>query len=235
MPRAEKEESSSINQLFPVFLKLEQLHVLIVGGGNIGLEKITAVLKNSPKTRVTLVARKIAPEIQVLKKQNPQLTLIEKAVEVSDLENKDLIIAATGDRSVSEWIQAESKKRKILINVADTPDLCDFYLGSIVQKGDLKIAISTNGKSPTLAKRLKEVFNEALPDDTQISIEQLNQFRNHLKGDFAQKVKQLNEVTALLIAEKEKNKQENAKPIIKAVVYIALIIGLIALGHFLKF
>ena len=233
---SETEKSGSpINQLFPVFLKLEQLHVLIVGGGNIGLEKITAVLKNSPRTKVTLVARKILPEIQALKEQAPQLMLIERAVEEKDLENKDLIIAATGDRTVSEWIQSESKKRKILINVADTPDLCDFYLGSIVQKGDLKIAISTNGKSPTLAKRLKEVFNEALPDDTQLSIEQLNQFRNQLKGDFAYKVKQLNEVTALLIDKKETNKQQKIKPIVKTIVYVVVILGLIALGHFLKF
>lgn len=235
MPKAEKEESSNINQLFPIFLKLEQLHVLIVGGGNIGLEKITAVLKNSPKTRVTLVARRILPEIKAFKEQNAQLELIERAVELSDLDNKDLIIAATGDRAVSEWIRVESAKRKILINVADTPDLCDFYLGSIVQKGDLKIAISTNGKSPTLAKRLKEVFNEALPNDTQLSIDQLNRFRNHLKGDFAEKVKQLNEVTAVLIDKKEGNKQHHTKPIIKVVVYIVLIISLIALGHFLKF
>lgn len=234
MPEAEK-SGSSINQLFPVFLKLEQLHVLIVGGGNIGLEKITAVLKNSPETRVTLVARKILPEIEVLKKQSRQLTLIERAVEVGDLENKDLVIAATGDRAVSEWIQAESKKRKILINVADTPDLCDFYLGSIVQKGDLKIAISTNGKSPTLAKRLKEVFNEALPNDTQLSIEQLNLFRNQLKGDFADKVKQLNEVTALLIDKKEGRKQQRTKQVVKVIVYVVIIISLIALGHFLKF
>lgn len=234
MPAADKDvnPNSGINQLFPVFLKLEQLHVLIVGGGNIGLEKITAVLNNSPQTRITLVARRILPEIQEFKKQSSQLTLVEKAFEVTDLDNKDLIIAATGDRAVSEQIRLESKKRKILINVADTPDLCDFYLGSIVQKGDLKIAISTNGKSPTLAKRLKEVFNEALPPDTQLGIEQLNQFRNQLKGDFAFKVKQLNEVTALLIDKNEK-KRSYGKQITRIIVYIAIAAGLIALGHFI--
>ncbi|HSH66482.1 MAG TPA: bifunctional precorrin-2 dehydrogenase/sirohydrochlorin ferrochelatase [Bacteroidia bacterium] len=183
MPEADKDLPSNpgLNQLFPVFLKLEQLHVLIVGGGNIGLEKITAVLRNSPQTRITLVARRILPEILELKKESTRLLIIEKAFERSDLDNKDLVIAATGDRTVSEEIRIESKKRKILVNVADTPDLCDFYLGSIVQKGDLKIAISTNGKSPTLAKRLKEVFNDALPADTQLTIEQLNRFRNQLK------------------------------------------------------
>lgn len=224
---------TGMNQLFPVFLKLEHLHVLIVGGGNIGLEKITAVLKNSPKTNVTLVARRMLPEIREFKKQYAQLTLIERTFEVSDLDNKDLVIAATGDRSVSELIRTESQKRRILINVADTPDLCDFYLGSIVQKGDLKIAISTNGKSPTLAKRLKEVFQEALPENTQLSIEQLNRFRNQLKGDFAEKVKQLNEVTAVLIDRKEKSKSSNTQRWIRILLYVVVAAGLIALGHIL--
>jgi siroheme synthase-like protein len=233
MPATNWEVTSDpgINQLFPVFLKLEHLHVLIVGGGNIGLEKITAVLKNSPKARITLVARRILPEIQKFKKASAQLTLIERAFEVGDLDNKDLVIAATGDRAISELIRIESQRRKILINVADTPDLCDFYLGSIVQKGDLKIAISTNGKSPTLAKRLKEVFNEALPHDTQLSIEQLNRFRNQLKGDFADKVKQLNDITAVLIDKKEKSKPSGKQQLLRIVVYIAIAAGLIALGH----
>jgi siroheme synthase-like protein len=231
--KLEVTSDSGMNQLFPVFLKLEHLHVLIVGGGNIGLEKITAVLKNSPEANVTLVARRILPEIWEFKKQSDRLIILEKTFEIQDLDNKDLVIAATGDRSVGELIRKESQKRKILINVADTPDLCDFYLGSIVQKGDLKIAISTNGKSPTLAKRLKEVFMEALPEDTQISIEQLNQFRNKLKGDFTEKVRQLNEVTAVLIDKKEQNKPSSTQRLIRALIYIAIAAGLIALGHVL--
>ena len=193
------------NQLFPIFLKLDQLHVLIVGGGTIGLEKITAILNNSPATKITLVARHVLPEITKLKSKLKDLTILEKEFEVNDLDHKDLVIAATGDRSVSELIRKEATARKILINVADTPDLCDFYLGSIVQKGDLKIAISTNGKSPTLAKRLKEIFNEELSEeDIQNTLDNLSKFRNHLKGDFANKVKQLNEITATLV---DKNKE----------------------------
>lgn len=194
---------TSGNNLFPIFLKLENMHVLIVGGGNIGLEKITAVLNNSPATRITLVARNVLPEISALKKTSNELTILEKEFEIRDLEEKDLVIAATGDRAISERIRTEATKKKILINVADTPDLCDFYLGSIVQKGDLKIAISTNGKSPTLAKRLKEIFNEELNTSTiQELLDNLNAFRNQLKGDFANKVIQLNEATKALLNKK---------------------------------
>jgi siroheme synthase-like protein len=203
-PTGNKENEG--NQLFPVFLKLDQLHVLLVGGGVIGLEKITAILNNSPATKITLVARQVLPEITELKNKLKKLTILEKEFEVSDLDNKDLVIAATGNRLVSELIRKEASVRKILINVADTPDLCDFYLGSIVKKGDLKIAISTNGKSPTLAKRLKEIFNEELQgDDIQSTLDSLNEFRNHLKGDFAKKLKQLNDITSVL---NDKNNEE---------------------------
>ncbi|MBL7889805.1 MAG: TSUP family transporter [Bacteroidia bacterium] len=233
----------SQNHLFPVFLKLEHLHLLIVGGGVIGLEKITAVIKNSPATRITLVARSISTEIKELVKEIPNVALIERSFEINDLDNKDLVIAATGDRAISELIRVEATKRKILINVADTPDLCDFYLGSIVQKGDLKIAISTNGKSPTLAKRLKEVFNEALPEDTQITIDSLNKFRNQLKGDFAEKVKKLNEATAILTSSQNisslqphlvNTKKKTKKELFRYwLLYSLASIALMVLGHLL--
>lgn len=122
--------------------------------------------------------------------------LIEKAFEPSDLENKQLVIAATADNLLNQEIYRAAKEKNILINVADTPDLCDFYLGSIVTKGDLKIAISTNGKSPTLSKRIREFFEDVLPDNINDLILHLHQYRNALKGDFKEKVQKLDEITS---------------------------------------
>lgn len=232
------------NQLFPVFFKLEQLHVLIIGGGNIGLEKISAILNNSPTARVTLIARKVLPEIKKYAEKFDTVLIVERAFEIDDLDNKDLVVAASGDRKLSVLIREEATKRKILINVADTPDLCDFYLGSIVQKGDLKIAISTNGKSPTLAKRLKEVFAEALPDEAQESIENLHKLRSQLKGDFTTKVKRLNEVTSVLTDENnlaalqphlaiEKVKTPFYKRPKTILIYFFAAISLMIVGHIL--
>ena len=79
--------------------------------------------------------------------------------------------------------------------MADTPNLCDFYLGSIVKKGDLKIGISTNGKSPTLAKRLKAFLNDIIPDQIQESLDNLESYRKKIKGDFEEKIRKLNEIT----------------------------------------
>lgn len=74
--------------------------------------------------------------------------------------------------------------------------MCDFYLGSIVTKGDLKIAISTNGKSPTLSKRLREFFEDIIPENINDLILNLNEYRNTLKDSFEEKVKKLNDITA---------------------------------------
>ena len=86
-----------------------------------------------------------------------------------------------------------------MVNVADTPDLCDFYMGGIVTKGNLKVAISTNGKSPTVAKRLRQWLEAVLPDEIDDLLETLRQYRKTLKGDFDYKVKAMNEVTKNLI------------------------------------
>ena len=221
------------NHLFPVFLKMDQLRVLIVGGGIIGLEKVSAILNNSPKTQIALVALTIKPEIVDLQKKFSNLTIEHKAFALSDLDEKDLVIAATGDRTISEQIRKEATSRKLLINVADTPDLCDFYLGSIVQKGNLKIAISTNGKSPTLAKRVKEVLNESIPEEINHGIENLNKLRAHLKGDFATKVKLLNKVTDVFLDKKENVKHVFYKRIFMMAIYSLSVIGIMLFGHLL--
>jgi siroheme synthase-like protein len=226
------ENDLNTNELFPVFLKLEHLRVLIVGGGKIGLEKVNAVLGNSPRTAVLLVAPSILPGIEALQKNYPNLSLQKRAFELSDLEKVDLVITATGDRALGEFIQRESRKRRLLVNVADTPDLCDFYLGSIVQKGNLKIAISTNGKSPTMAKRLKEVLNDVFPDDTQEVLDNLSDIRARLKGDLDEKIKKLNEITSVMVAARPEPLKRTGRRIAIASLYSLAIILLMVLGYF---
>lgn len=187
-----------MNTLFPIFIKLEQLHVLIVGGGYVGLEKLTAVLANSPQAVVTLVAPEIRPEIIELAASHPLVALVHAGYDKSLLKDKDLVIVGTNDKAVNRQVQQDCKTARILVNVADTPDLCDFYLSSVVKKGDLKIAISTNGKSPTFAKRFREVLEEILPDSLQETLDNLVSIRNKLRGDFQEKLEKLNEITRVM-------------------------------------
>ena len=191
--------SGPSNTLFPVFVKLENIRVLVVGGGAVGLEKLRALLSNAPQARVTLVAAQICPDIRSLAAAHDYLELKERAFSPCDLLGKDLIIAATNDCDLHLQIRDMAKAQHILINVADTPELCDFYLGSIVSKGQVKIAISTNGKSPTVAKRLRELLSDLIPDEMDELLDRLGILRSRLKGDFAQKVRRLNELTEMLV------------------------------------
>lgn len=191
------------NNLFPVFLKLESLQTLIVGGGNVGLEKLNAILRNSPAARVTLVARSIQEPIRELARKHPGVTLYERNFKLWDLWDKDLVMLATENRQLHETIRNFARSRRLLINVADTPELCDFYLGSVVTKGHLKIGVSTNGKSPTVSKRIREYLEEAIPDDTNELLENMQKIRMRLKGDFSEKVRVLNEITTTWLAQPE--------------------------------
>jgi len=190
------------NQLYPVFLKLEQLELLLVGAGNVGLEKLNSLLSNSPEAKVTVVAPFVKDEVKELLQNHSSCFLLQRPFEEADLENKNLIILATDDKELHKRIKKLAEQRRIIVNVADTPGLCDFYLGSIVQKGNLKIAISTNGKSPTTAKRIKELLENTMPDEIDELLINLNLIRNKMTGDFADKVRQLNELTKML-TEKE--------------------------------
>jgi precorrin-2 dehydrogenase / sirohydrochlorin ferrochelatase len=184
------------NTLFPVFLKLEELDTLIVGGGNVGLEKLNALLKSSPGARVTLVAPLIKDEIRQLAASSQYIRLIERKFRVRDLQSKDLVLLATDDHNLHSRIRKLARKKKLLVNVADTPALCDFYLGSVVTKGNLKLGISTNGKSPTIAKRIREYLEETIPDNTDDLLKNMQAIRERMKGDFAEKVKMLNDLTS---------------------------------------
>ncbi|TAH02253.1 MAG: ABC transporter permease [Sphingobacteriales bacterium] len=218
------------NNLYPVFLKLEEMDLLLVGGGAVALEKLNSLLSNSPQTRITLVAKLLRDDVKIFASQYPFVKMHERLFEEQDLDGKDIVISATGDREFSVALRTLCHERGILVNVADTPDLCDFYLGSIVQKGNLKLAISTNGKSPTLAKRLKEVLNQHIPAELDESLEQLQVLRSRMNGDFADKVKKMNELTRVLVEEGEQKKDERWKKIASRSL---LVFAIMLIGHFI--
>ena len=210
------------NQLFPVFLKLNELHTVLIGAGNVGMEKLGAILQNSPLARVTVISKAFIPEVHTLAASHAGITLVQKSFTDDDLDTADIVIASTNSSELNNYIRNSAHERKLLVNVADKPALCDFYLGSIVQKGDLKVAISTNGKSPTVAKRLKEVLNESLPAELDTTLQQMSELRNSLSGDFAYKVKKLNDITSVLV----EPKQINTKTLIW-LIWGAIIVSLI--------
>ena len=190
------------NELYPIFLKVANLQVLIVGGGNVGLEKLTFLLKSSPNAQVTIVSKEFNSDLIALAK-NHNVQLIESAYNVSFLEGKHMVVATTDVVAVNIQVHADCRERSILVNVADNPPYCDFYMGGIVTRGNVKIAISTNGKSPTLAKRLRQFFEEVIPDNIDELAQNLNNFRKTIKGDFQEKVATMNEMTRSIMDKKK--------------------------------
>lgn len=218
------------NPLFPVFLKLDQVNILLVGAGNVGLEKLQSLLSNSPQAKITVVAPVIKKEVTELLYKHPSCTIIQRPFREEDLENRELVILATDKKELHEHITKLANANKILINVADTPELCDFYLGSIVQKGALKIAISTNGKSPTAARRIKEVLNESLPVELDELINNLHKVRGKLNGNFDYKVKKLNALTRILV---DKDNALSERRWRKIATWSLVIFASMLVGHFI--
>lgn len=222
------------NRLFPVFLKLENLRLLLIGGGYTAHEKLNALLHNTPLTEITLIATYISADIKTLAVSLPNIRLIERPYTSADLEGRDLVIIAVNDRDLSAAIRQEARDAGLLVNAADQPKLCDFYLGSVVTKGDLKIAISTNGKSPTLAKRLKEVLQEAIPDEFDDLLQNMNCLRGKLKGNFTEKVTELNRLTNTLVHSKQHKQEQHARHWRKTAYWFFFAFIFLFLGNFIS-
>ncbi len=192
------------NELYPVFLKVNKLNILIVGGGEVGHEKLHFLLKSSPNAQVEMIATWYLPKTEVLAKKHG-IKMTKGRYKSKYLKKRHFVIAATNDEKLNKKVYEHAKKRYLLANIADTPELCDFYMGGIVNKGHVKIAISTNGKSPTAAKRLREFFEEVIPENVNEMVENLNEYRKTIKGDFEEKVKQMNTITEALKVKKVEN------------------------------
>ena len=186
------------NNLYPIFLKTQQLQILIVGGGFVALEKMSFLLKSSPDANVTLIAPFFRDETKEFA-QKFHIQMIDDSYNKGYLKNKQIVIATTDNIDVNIQVYQDCKSKNILVNVADNPPFCDFYMGGIVTKGNVKIAISTNGKSPTTAKRLRQFFEEVIPEEIDDLVKNINEYRKTIKGNFEEKVEKLNEFTKILV------------------------------------
>ncbi len=143
--------------LFPAFLKLENRQIIIIGGGTLAESKLPALLEAG--ARVRLISLRLNPNLLAQVRAH-HLDWWPKLYEPGDLAGAFLVIAATSITEVNAAVFREAEARNILCNSVDDVDNCHFYYGAIVQRGDLQIAISTNGKSPALAQRLRKELEE---------------------------------------------------------------------------
>jgi len=165
--------------LFPIFVKLRGRLVVVVGGGEIAAGKIDGLLRAGARVRV------VAPEVHSLFVEpirSGEVEWVARKFQPQDLSAATFVIAATSAPGVNAAVYREAEARGILCNAVDDIENCHFYYGSIVQRGDLQIAISTNGKSPALAQRLRQELEQQFGPEYEVWLEWLGAARELLRA-----------------------------------------------------
>ena len=149
--------------LYPIFIETKGRRVIVIGGGNVGAEKVRGLLAG--EADLTVVSPQLIPELQEHKDAG-RIRHIERAYQESDLDDGyEFIMVATDDGAINAAVAAAGKRRGIWVNAADDPTNCDFILPSVVRKGKITLAASTSGTSPALARRLREELDAYLTED----------------------------------------------------------------------
>jgi precorrin-2 dehydrogenase/sirohydrochlorin ferrochelatase len=156
---------------YPVSLNLAGASCLVAGGGGVALRKVESLLASG--ARVTVVSPEILREIETLE----GVELIRREFRPTDLEGRFLVISATDKREVNEAVARAARERRMLVNVVDVPELCNFYVNSLVRRGDLAISISTGGASPALAKKIRKDLEERYGDEYARFLDLMREYR----------------------------------------------------------
>jgi precorrin-2 dehydrogenase/sirohydrochlorin ferrochelatase len=159
---------------YPAFLNLKDKPCLIIGGGTVGTRKVKTLLKCG--ALVTVISPELSPELQNLS-DNGKINWIPRFYRESDLNDMFLVFSATDNLSVNRQIADEASKANILCNIADQPESCDFMVPSSIDRGDLIIAVSTSGKSPALAKKLRQDLEKIFGNEYDIFLKLLGSIR----------------------------------------------------------
>lgn len=165
---------------FPFFVDLTKLHGVVIGGGKIALEKVSRLVEF--ECHLTVIAASFCDEIKEYAKS---VTLIEREYEEGSLDAADYVIAATNVKELNERIYLDAKKRKLLINVVDVPDRCDFIFPSVLHRDKLVIGVSTSGAGPQIAIRLKNEIQRIVPDNIEEILDYLATERIRAKEEIA--------------------------------------------------
>ena len=168
-------------KLYPVFMNLEKHLAVIIGGGEVAYRKLKDLL--NADANVKIIAPEIHEGIKLLQKNLPDsIEILQRKYKHGDLADACIVFAATGDADANKAIYLESEERKILMNSADDPENCSFYVPSIIRKGDLLVAVSTSGNSPAMAARLRRALEEKIPENIENILSALNDARDILKN-----------------------------------------------------
>ena len=159
---------------FPMFMDMNDLKVLVVGGGYIATEKLEKLLEFT--TEISVIALRVEEEAQTLIDVH-NLILAQRAYYKGDIEGFDIVIVATDTVELHKEIYEESRGSRILVNSVDNTEYCDFIFPSYVKKEDLTIAFSTGGASPACAKQIRQHFEKIIPNSVGVFLQKMKDLR----------------------------------------------------------
>ena len=163
-----------MTNLFPMFLKLAGKQCLVVGAGKVGEPKIGGLIDTGASVHVVA----IAASGQVREWADAgKIELELRSFSENDLDGTFLAVAATASESLNKLIYREAQRRGVLCNVVDVPEYCDFFYPAVVRRGDLQIAISTAGQSPSLAQKIRKQLERQFGEGYAAWVEQLGETR----------------------------------------------------------
>ena len=165
---------------FPFYCDIEKKKWLLVGGGRVAAGKFSRLIAFTRK--ITVIAPEISDEIK--KDAEDGIRLLERDFRAADLDDADIVVAATNDKTMNAQIAALCRERKIPVNAVDDPENCDFIFSAIIKKGRLTVSVSTNGASPIYAAILKKRINDSLPEDIDIILEKMAALRKTVPERF---------------------------------------------------
>ncbi|WP_334110243.1 precorrin-2 dehydrogenase/sirohydrochlorin ferrochelatase family protein [Thermodesulfitimonas autotrophica] len=202
--------------LYPAFIKLENRQCLVVGGGKVAARKVKMLLMCGAKVRV--VSPQVVEELAALAAAG-EIEWVQRGFVAGDTAGAFLVVSATDDREVNSQVARECAAGNILLNVVDQPEFCSFYVPSVIRRGELTVAISTGGKSPLLARKLREKLEKVFPPAYGEFLEYLGSLRREIISRYpAAKEEVLDKlVTPEVFRALEKNDVTAAKELVKGV------------------
>ncbi|MCC2604912.1 siroheme synthase CysG [Planctobacterium marinum] len=164
---------------FPLFFDTQNIQVLVVGAGEVAARKIELLLKT--EATISVVAPDVSPTVALLAQQG-KITLHQNRFEVQYLDGAQLVFIATNDETLNAGIQQQAKARNIIVNVVDNPPLCDFITPSIVDRGNITIAMSSGGVAPVLLRYLRQKLEAIIPQNIRYLGDFAEKFRETVKS-----------------------------------------------------
>ncbi|RHX81146.1 siroheme synthase [Leptospira yasudae] len=169
-----------MSRKYPAFLNLENKNVLLIGGGKVALEKLPHLLDAGAK--ITLIALETCREVAQILEKHPEIKVEYRSVEFSDLQGRALVFSATNDSDLNRRLSDYAHSWKIWINCADDPSNCDFYSAAVLDRGPVRVAISTEGNFAGLSGVVKTTLEELIPDEHEEELQELMRLRKELKS-----------------------------------------------------